>query len=269
LTTSPSEQRGHRDTDSLLLPGMVAIKAQNCSAHLGLEHRAGALRGEAAGVTTTSDKRGWIVFTRRLRGACGLSGKFFPGPTPWRRKPGRADGPQAGVRLFYPARFLSLSDYWQGPEWACPAVADGAARSYLAALLSAISHSLATIVRLCERPRPRRPCWASHSALRCPGRPGAAGSSNCPRSFSASTSVARDGAPCFQLWFGTYFFGQVSVRRLWRRRHRLCGCRERGAQRAGRSLSTNARALGASRLAALPNRGSARDPACPCGRSCS
>jgi sulfonate transport system permease protein len=53
----------------------------------------------------------------------------------------------AGWGTLFTRTFLSLSEYWRG-GMGVPAVADGAARTYLAALLSVISYSLATIVRL-------------------------------------------------------------------------------------------------------------------------
>jgi sulfonate transport system permease protein len=88
-----------------------------------------------------------------------------------------------------------------------PAVADGAARSYLTALFSVISHSLATIVRLA-------------SALVLGGvlgfAPGLA-VSWCPwsrRLVQLPTQFLRSlpllaTVPLFQLWFGTHFFGQI------------------------------------------------------------
>ena len=53
---------------------------------------------------------------------------------------------QAGWQVLFTTTFLSLADYWQG-GLGVPSVAEGAERSYLAALLSVVSHSLDTIAR--------------------------------------------------------------------------------------------------------------------------
>ena len=53
----------------------------------------------------------------------------------------------AGWQVLFSKSFLSLSDYWQG-GLGVPSVADGAPRSYLAAVLSILSHSADTIGRL-------------------------------------------------------------------------------------------------------------------------
>lgn len=52
-----------------------------------------------------------------------------------------------GWQVIFGRTFLSLADYWQG-GLGVPSVADGAPRSYAAALLSILSHSLDTVVRL-------------------------------------------------------------------------------------------------------------------------
>ena len=112
----------------------------------------------------------------------------------------------AGWGTLFTRTFLSLADYWQG-GMGVPAVADGAPRSYLAALLSVISHSLATIVRLV-------------SGLILGGLLGLAlglalsWSVWSRRLVELPTQFLRAlpllaMVPLFQLWFGTYFFGQV------------------------------------------------------------
>ena len=53
----------------------------------------------------------------------------------------------AGWQVLFTRTLLSLSDYWPG-GFDVPAVADGAERSYLAAVLSILLHSADTILRL-------------------------------------------------------------------------------------------------------------------------
>jgi sulfonate transport system permease protein len=53
----------------------------------------------------------------------------------------------AGWQVLFTRTFLSLADYWQG-GLGVPAVSEGAARSYPAALLSVLAHSVYTIGRL-------------------------------------------------------------------------------------------------------------------------
>jgi sulfonate transport system permease protein len=112
----------------------------------------------------------------------------------------------AGWGTLFTRTLLSLSDYWQG-GFGVPAVADGAARSYPAALLSIISHSLATLARLA-------------SGLLLGGVLGLAlglavsWSLWSRRLVQLPTQFLRAlpllaMVPLFQLWFGTYFFGQV------------------------------------------------------------
>ena len=89
----------------------------------------------------------------------------------------------AGWGTLFTRTLLSLSDYWQG-GFGVPAVADGAARSYPAALLSIISHSLATLARLASGLR-LAAFSASRLAWPFPGRRGAADWFNSRRSFCA------------------------------------------------------------------------------------
>jgi sulfonate transport system permease protein len=95
-------------------------------------------------MTTASDKRGWMV-SLAVFAALALVWEILSWVYPVEAQPG--EPMVAGWGTLFTRTFLSLSDYWQG-GMGVPAVADGAARSYLAALLSVISHSLATIVRL-------------------------------------------------------------------------------------------------------------------------
>jgi sulfonate transport system permease protein len=52
-----------------------------------------------------------------------------------------------GWQIVFSRTLLSLSDYWEG-GLGVPSVAEGAPRSYLAAILALLSHSFDTIVRL-------------------------------------------------------------------------------------------------------------------------
>ena len=112
----------------------------------------------------------------------------------------------AGWGTLFTRTLLSLSDYWQG-GFGVKSVADGAQRSYLAAILSLASHSAATFVRLI-------------SGLLLGGVLGVAlglGVSwsrwsrrlvELPTQFLRALPLLAM-VPLFQLWFGTYFFGQV------------------------------------------------------------
>jgi sulfonate transport system permease protein len=95
-------------------------------------------------VTAASDRRGWIV-SLAVFAALAVVWEILSSVYTVEAQPG--EPMIAGWGTLFTGTFLSLSDYWQG-GMGVPAVADGAARSYLAALLSVISHSLATIVRL-------------------------------------------------------------------------------------------------------------------------
>src|SRR5438105_11629221 len=52
-----------------------------------------------------------------------------------------------GWQTVFSRTILSLSDYWEG-GLGVPSVAEGAPRSYTAAMLALLSHSIDTIVRL-------------------------------------------------------------------------------------------------------------------------
>lgn len=111
-----------------------------------------------------------------------------------------------GWQVLFSRTFLSMADYWQG-GFGVPSVAEGAERSYLAALLSLVFHSFDTLVRLF--------CgllggWGVGLAL------GLAVSwsrwtrrlVDLPLQFLRTLPLLAM-VPLFQLWFGTYFLGQV------------------------------------------------------------
>jgi sulfonate transport system permease protein len=112
----------------------------------------------------------------------------------------------AGWQVLFTRTLLSLSDYWPG-GFGVPAVADGAERSYLAAVLSILLHSADTIGRL-----------AAGMALG-----GIAGLAlGLAMSWSRWTRRLVDlpiqflrtlpllaMVPLFQLWFGTDYLGEV------------------------------------------------------------
>ena len=140
---------------------------------------------------------------RRLRGACDCLGDPLLG-LHRRGAARRADG--RGWGTLFTRTFLSLSDYWQG-GLGVPAVADGAARSYLAALLSVISHSLATIVRLASG-LVLGGVLGFALGLAVSWSPWSRRLVQLPTQFLRALPLLAM-VPLFQLWFGTYFFGQV------------------------------------------------------------
>jgi sulfonate transport system permease protein len=112
----------------------------------------------------------------------------------------------AGWQVLFTKTFLSLADYWGG-GLGVPAVSEGAPRSYLAALLSVLSHSFDTIVRLV-------------AGLALGGLVGvllglAVSWSRWTRRLVElpvqflRTLPLLAMVPLFQLWFGTYFMGKV------------------------------------------------------------
>ncbi len=112
----------------------------------------------------------------------------------------------AGWGTLFTRTFLSLSDYWQG-GFGVPAVADGAARSYSAAFLSIIFHSLATLGRLVSGlllggvlglGLGLAVSWSRWSRRLV----------QLPTQFLRALPLLAM-VPLFQLWFGTYFLGQV------------------------------------------------------------
>jgi sulfonate transport system permease protein len=112
----------------------------------------------------------------------------------------------AGWGTLFTRTLLSLSDYWQG-GLGVRSVADGAPRSYLAAILSLASHSAATFVRLISG-------LLLGGVLGLALGLGVSWSRWSRRLVELPTQFLRAlpllaMVPLFQLWFGTYFFGQV------------------------------------------------------------
>ena len=191
-----------RDTDSLLLPDMVAIK-HKLLGHLGLERRPAAWRmAEARHDPRSPAGARWpcplAVFLALIVAVGDPVPRLHRGGAAW-----RADGRGLGHAVH--AHVLSLSDYWQGGI-GVPSVADGAARSYLAAILSLVSHSLATFVRLeagsfsaasSASRSASRVSWSRWSRRLVQFRP-----------VFARAAVARDGAVVPAL-VRHLFFGQV------------------------------------------------------------
>ena len=112
----------------------------------------------------------------------------------------------AGWGTLFTRTLLSLSDYWQG-GFGVPAVADGAARSYPAALLSIISHSLATLSRLASGLM-LGGLFGLALGLAVSWSPWSRRLVQLPTQFLRALPLLAM-VPLFQLWFGTYFFGQV------------------------------------------------------------
>jgi sulfonate transport system permease protein len=112
----------------------------------------------------------------------------------------------AGWGTLFTRTLLSLSDYWQG-GFGVPAVADGAARSYPAALLSIISHSLATVARLASGLLLGGVLGLA-LGLAVSWSPWSRRLVQLPTQFLRALPLLAM-VPLFQLWFGTYFFGQV------------------------------------------------------------
>ena len=193
----PVGEERPRNADSLLVPDMVAIKRKLL--HLGLERarRPAARRGER-GMKAPARRRD-LDFPRGPDGDRSLADLV---PVTCRGGSRRAD--DRGLGHVQPDA-SDLADYWQG-GFGVPSVAEGAPRSYLAAILS-----LARI-------RPIRSC-GSISGLALGGVVGVAlglavsWSRGAAPGRSAGAVPAHAAAACdgaaFQLWFGTYFFGQV------------------------------------------------------------
>jgi sulfonate transport system permease protein len=112
----------------------------------------------------------------------------------------------AGWQVLFTKTFLSMADYWQG-GLGVPAVAEGAERSYLAALLSLVSHSADTILRLLcglltggilGLPLGLAVSWSRWTRRLV----------ELPVQFLRTLPLLAM-VPLFQLWFGTYFVGKV------------------------------------------------------------
>jgi sulfonate transport system permease protein len=112
----------------------------------------------------------------------------------------------AGWGTLFTRTLLSLSDYWQG-GFGVPAVADGAARSYPAAVLSILSHSLATLTRLASG-LALGGLLGLALGLAVSWSPWSRRLVQLPTQFLRALPLLAM-VPLFQLWFGTYFFGQV------------------------------------------------------------
>jgi sulfonate transport system permease protein len=112
----------------------------------------------------------------------------------------------AGWGTLFTRTLLSLSDYWQG-GLGVPAVADGVPRSYLAALLSIISHSLATLARLASG-LVLGGIFGLALGLAVSWSPWSRRLVQLPTQFLRALPLLAM-VPLFQLWFGTYFYGQV------------------------------------------------------------
>lgn len=112
----------------------------------------------------------------------------------------------AGWQVLFTRTFLSMADYWQG-GLGVRSVAEGAHRSYEAAALSLLSHSLYTIMRLV-------------SGLALGGLFGLSGGLavswsrwtrrlvELPIQFLRTLPLLAM-VPLFQVWFGTAFLGEV------------------------------------------------------------
>jgi sulfonate transport system permease protein len=94
----------------------------------------------------------------------------------------------AGWQVMFTKTLLSMADYWQG-GLGVPSVSEGAPRTYLAAVLSLLSHSFDTIVRLV--------CGLALGGV-----------VDLPVQFLRTLPLLAM-VPLFQLWFGTYFIGKV------------------------------------------------------------
>jgi sulfonate transport system permease protein len=112
-----------------------------------------------------------------------------------------------GWQIVFSRTLLSLSDYWEG-GLGVPSVAEGAPRSYLAAILALLSHSFDTIVRL-------------YAGLLLGGIVGAllglavSWSTWARRIVDLPVQFVRTlpllaMVPLFQLWFGVYLMGKVA-----------------------------------------------------------
>ena len=112
----------------------------------------------------------------------------------------------AGWGTLFTRTLLSLSDYWQG-GFGVPSVADGAARSYPAALLSIVFHSLATLARLASG-LALGGVLGLALGLAVSWSPWSRRLVQLPTQFLRALPLLAM-VPLFQLWFGTYFFGQV------------------------------------------------------------
>jgi sulfonate transport system permease protein len=112
-----------------------------------------------------------------------------------------------GWQVVFTRTFLSLADYWQG-GLGVPAVAQGAQRTYLAALLSVLSNSADTLVRLGVG-------WLIGAVVASALGLAVSWSAWGRRLVDWPVQILRTlpllaMVPLFQLWFGTYFVGKIA-----------------------------------------------------------
>ncbi len=112
----------------------------------------------------------------------------------------------AGWQVMFTKTLLSMADYWQG-GLGVPAVAEGAPRTYLAAVLALASHTFDTITRLVcglvlggivGLALGLAVSWSAWSRRLV----------DLPTQFLRTLPLLAM-VPLFQLWFGTYFIGKV------------------------------------------------------------
>jgi sulfonate transport system permease protein len=112
-----------------------------------------------------------------------------------------------GWQVVFTRTFLSFADYWPG-GFGVTAVAEGGQRSYLAALLSVLSHSFDTLVRLYLG-------WvigavaASLLGLAVSWSAWGRRIVELPVQFIRTLPLLAM-VPLFQLWFGSYFAGKIA-----------------------------------------------------------
>ncbi len=163
----------------------------------------------------------------------------------------------AGWGTLFTRTLLSLSDYWQG-GFGVPAVADGAARSYPAALLSIIFHSLATLARLASGLLLGGVLGVG-LGLAVSWSPWSRRLVQLPTQFLRALPLLAM-VPLFQLWFGTYFFGQVLFVSYGVGMIVFAGV-VNAVRNVPQIYLDNARVAWRLAIPSLPNRDLARDPA--------
>ena len=112
----------------------------------------------------------------------------------------------AGWQVLFTRTFLSLADYWQG-GLGVPAVSEGAPRSYLAALLSVLAHSVYTIGRLVIG-LALGGGGGLLFGLAISWSPWSRRLVDLPIQFLRALPLLAM-VPLFQLWFGIHYIGEV------------------------------------------------------------